>query len=73
MCMIHQHGKLLTVMFEGDSRGISLGLCTGGVNPFSHLRCSYSMLPIVMSLMNLPRDIRHDFRNNVPDRNHSWQ
>ena len=50
-------------MFEGDSRGISLGLCTDGVNPFSHLRSSYSMWPIVMSLLNLPRDVRHDFKN----------
>ena len=50
-------------MFEGDSQGISLGLCTDGVNPFSHLCCSYSMWTIVMSLLNLLRDIRHDFRN----------
>ena len=52
-----------TGMFEGDSRGLSFGFCTDGVNPFSHLHCTYSMWPIVMSLLNLPRDIRHDFRN----------
>ncbi len=52
-----------TGMFKGDPRGVSLGLCTDGVNPFSHLRCSYSMWPIVLTLLNLPRNIRHDFRN----------
>lgn len=50
-------------IFEGDPRGISFGLCTDGVNPFSHLRCTYSKWPIVLSLLNLPRNIRHDFRN----------
>ena len=46
-----------------DSRGISLSLCTDGVNPFSHLRCNYSMWSIMMSLINLPRKIRNDFHN----------
>ena len=52
-----------TGIFKGDSRGIALGLCTDGVNPFSHLRCTYSMWPIVLSLLNLPRDVRHNFQN----------
>ena len=34
-------------VFEGDNRGILFSLCTDGVNPFSHLRCNYSMWPIV--------------------------
>lgn len=50
-------------VFEGDSRGISLNLCSDGVNPFSHLRCSYSMWPIVMTLLNLPRRIRNEYCN----------
>jgi hypothetical protein len=50
-------------IFKGDARGISFGLCTDGVNPFSHLRTSYSMIPIVMSLLNLPRNVRHSFGN----------
>ena len=50
-------------VFGGDPRGISLSLCTDGVNPYSHLRCSYSMWPIVLSLLNLPRNIRNDFKN----------
>lgn len=52
-----------TGTFNGDPRGIALGLCTDGVNPFSHLRCNYSMWPIVLSLLNLPREIRHNFEN----------
>lgn len=47
-------------IFKGDPRGISLGICTDGVNPFSHLRTSYSMWPIMLSLLNLPRRIRNN-------------
>ena len=50
-------------IFKTDPRGISFGLCTDGVNPFSHLRTSYSMWPIVLSLLNLPRKTRHNFGN----------
>ena len=50
-------------IFKGDPHEIALGLCTDGVNPFSHLRCTYSMWPIVLSLLNLPRDVRHKFEN----------
>ena len=50
-------------VFEGESRGIALGLCADGVNPFSHLRTTYSMCPIILSLLNLPRSIRHNFSN----------
>ena len=50
-------------IFGGDSRGISLSLCTDGVNPFSHLRCNYSMWPIMLCLINLPRNIRNNFNN----------
>ena len=50
-------------IFQGDSRGISFSLCSDGVNPFSHLRCNYSMWPIVLNLLNLPRRIRHQFNN----------
>ena len=35
-------------VFEGDNRGISFSLCTDGVNPFSHLRCNYSIWRIVL-------------------------
>lgn len=68
LCDIQQSSTWKTAysgdgIFKGDSRGISLGLCTDGVNPFSHLRTSYSMWPIVLSLLNLPRKIRHNFSN----------
>ena len=60
--------------FENDSRGISFALNTDGVNPYSHNKVSYSMWPIVMTVLNLPRKIRHAFANvwsvgTVPERN----
>ena len=48
-------------IFEGDPRGISLALCTDGVNPFAHNRVSYSMWPIMLTLLNLPRHLRNRF------------
>ena len=45
--------------FQGDARGISLGLCTDGMNPFSREKVQYSMWPIVITVLNLPRSIRH--------------
>ena len=45
-------------VFSGDPRGIAFVLCTDGVNPFSQNRVSYSMWPIVMTLLNLPRPVR---------------
>ena len=50
-------------VFEGDPHGIALGWCADGVNPFSHLHTTYSMCPIVLSLLNLPRNIWHNFGN----------
>jgi len=50
-----------TGMFKGDKRGISLALCTDGVNPFSHSRVKYSMWPIMMTILNLPRHLRSLF------------
>ena len=47
----------------GDKSRISLAFCTDGVNPFSHLRVSYSMWPIMMATLNLPRDRQHHFEN----------
>ena len=50
-------------VFKGDLRGIALGICADGVNPFSHLRTTYSMCSLVLPLLNLPRKIRHNFVN----------
>ena len=46
-------------LFAGDLRGIAFALCTDGVNPYSQNRTSYSMWPIVMTVLNLPRHIRY--------------
>ena len=48
-------------LFNGDNRGISLALCTDGVNPFAHNRVQYSMWPIMLTLLNLPRNLRNRF------------
>lgn len=50
-------------IFGGDPRGVSLALCTDGVNPFAHNRVSYSMWPIMLTLLNLPRRLRNLFTN----------
>lgn len=49
--------------FSGDTRGIGLSLCTDGVNPFSHQRVTYSMWPIMMTILNMPRGLRNRFGN----------
>ena len=48
-------------VFSGDPRGISLALCTDGVNPFAHNKVQYSMWPLMLSLLNLPRRMRNKF------------
>ena len=48
-------------VFKGDPRGLSLTLCTDGVNPFAHNKVSYSMWPVMLTLLNLPRRIRNRF------------
>ena len=50
-------------LFQGDPRGLSLALCTDGVNPFAHSKVSYSMWPIMLTLLNLPRKIRNQFES----------
>ena len=49
--------------FLGDKRNIALGLYTDGVNPFSHHHISYSMWPIMLSILNFPRHLQLDFGN----------
>ena len=36
---------------------------TVSVNPFSHNKTQYSMWAIIMTVLNLPRDVRYDFSN----------
>lgn len=50
-------------VFSGDPHGVARGLCTDGVNPFSHQRLTYSMWPIMITNLNLPRKIRSKFPN----------
>ena len=45
--------------FCNDSRSISLALCLDGMNPFSKDKVQYSMTPITLSLLNLPRHTRN--------------
>ena len=52
-------------VFQGDQRGIAISLCTDGVNPFSQNRVTYSMWPVVLTLLNLPRQIRQSFTNQL--------
>jgi len=49
--------------FGGDPRGLSIAFCTDGVNPFSHNRVQYSMWPMMITLLNLPRVVRNSFGN----------
>ena len=52
-------------LFGGDKRGISLAFCTDGVNPFAHNKVAYSMWPIMLTLLNLPRSMRNLFASIV--------
>lgn len=52
-----------TGVFAGDTRGLAFSFCTDGLNPYSHNRVSYSMWSIVLSILNLPRKVRHSFCN----------
>lgn len=45
--------------FQGDPRGISLGLCMDGLNPFSKEKTTYSMWPMMVTVMSLPQHIRN--------------
>ena len=45
-------------VFKGESRGVSFALCADGTNPFSKEKYSYSMWPLVLSILNLPSHLR---------------
>ena len=49
--------------FEGERRGICVQLSTDGVNPFSSNKVIYSMWPIMLTVLNLPKRIRNLFSN----------
>ncbi|XP_020900983.1 uncharacterized protein LOC110239599 isoform X1 [Exaiptasia diaphana] len=45
--------------FCGDQRGLALQFSTDGMNPFSH--GTYSMWPLTLTMLNLPKKVRHLF------------
>ncbi len=49
--------------FNAEKRGISCQLSTDGVNPFSSNKVVYSMWPIMLTVLNLPKSIRNLFSN----------
>ena len=49
--------------FQGDTRGFSVHLSTDGVNPFSANKITYSMWPIMLSVLNWPKTHRNRFEN----------
>ncbi len=51
--------------FQGDSRGLSFSLCLDGLNPWSKNKTNYSMWPIVLGQLNLPRNIRNLLSNLI--------
>lgn len=51
--------------FKGDPRGIGLSMCLDELNPWSKNKTNYSMWPIVLGQLNLPRRIRYNFANLI--------
>ncbi|XP_021358140.1 uncharacterized protein LOC110453510 isoform X1 [Mizuhopecten yessoensis] len=49
--------------FQGDKMGISMALEMDGVNPFHNIGVIYSMTPIMLTVLNLPRHMRNSFGN----------
>ena len=49
--------------FQGDPHGLSVQLSTDGVNPFSANKISYSMWPIMLTVLNWPKTCRNHFEN----------
>lgn len=45
--------------FSGDPRGLTLQFSTDGMSPFSH--GTYSMWPLTLTILNLPKNVRHLF------------
>ena len=49
--------------FQGVRRGVALSLCLDGLNPWTRNKATYSMWPIGLGQLNLPRQIRYQFAN----------
>ena len=61
MCTIHLHGNVFAKdgVFGGDCRGLLIQLSTDGVNPFNSNKVCYSMWPVVVTILNLPKILRN--------------
>ena len=46
-------------MFASDPLGLALQFCMDGTNPFAKETVTFSMWPIVLSILNLPPNLRH--------------
>ena len=46
-------------VFGGDCRGLLIQLSTDGVNPFSSNKVCYSMWPVMVTILNLPKILRN--------------
>lgn len=49
--------------FQGDPRCVALSSCLDGLSPWSKNKATYSIWPILLSQLNLPRQIRYQFAN----------
>ena len=49
--------------FAGDKLGISFAFEMDGVNPFHNIGIQYSMTPMMLTILNLPRHMRNAFGN----------
>lgn len=58
-----KHSFSVNGTFKGDPRGVALSLCLDGLNPWSKNKCNYSMWPIVLAQLNLPRNVRYHLAN----------
>ena len=47
--------------FHGDKMGIALAFDMDGINPFHDTGILYSMTPMMLTILNLPRHIRNTF------------
>ena len=50
-------------LFSSEYRSIYFAFNTDGFNSYSQNRVSYSMWPIILTVLNLPRKIRYSFGN----------
>ena len=68
MCTIHLRGNVFGKdgVFGGDCRGLLIQLSTDGVNPFSSNKVCYSMWPVMVTILNLPKILRNKHKCVMP-------